>query len=173
MSLTSRLQALLDYANNKTEKNDPNLGEAVRSLVEGYGRGGVNTLEFLYEETITEDETRWDIILNKGYKKLLFVYNFLPTEGNTKEQSASFKIFYTETLNEINSTLLYASRTKNEYKTAVLVEALENGTYLVNNDKTTILNSIKNFTGNEVFGINLWVTNGYIGAGSSVKIYGY
>lgn len=54
MSLTSRLQALLDYANNKTENNDPNLGEAIKTLVEGYGQGGSNDTLVIETELLND-----------------------------------------------------------------------------------------------------------------------
>lgn len=62
MSLTSRLQALLTYANNKTGKNDPNLGEAVRSLVDGYGSGGGDSkLSGTNLTLIDRYEEEWDL----------------------------------------------------------------------------------------------------------------
>lgn len=40
-SSKNALASLLDYANAKTEKNDPDIGEAIRTLVDGYGGGGI------------------------------------------------------------------------------------------------------------------------------------
>lgn len=57
MSLTSRLRALLEYANNKTEKNDPNLGEAIKTLVEGYGQG-------------SDSKRKWDFTNMNVYLKI-------------------------------------------------------------------------------------------------------
>lgn len=34
------LEGLLDYANEKTQKADSNIGEAIKTLVDGYGQGG-------------------------------------------------------------------------------------------------------------------------------------
>lgn len=72
MSLTSRIQALTAYANEVTGESDTTLADAVASLAEGYGSGGidVNTLfidwtdftftpvfENFYETTFTLDST--------------------------------------------------------------------------------------------------------------------
>lgn len=40
MSLTSRIQALINYANETTEAGDTTLGDAVKTLCDGYGHGG-------------------------------------------------------------------------------------------------------------------------------------
>ena len=40
MSLTSRIQALISYANETTEAGDTTLGDAVKTLCDGYGQGG-------------------------------------------------------------------------------------------------------------------------------------
>lgn len=40
MSLTSKIQTLIDYANETTGAGDELLGEAVKTLCEGYGGGG-------------------------------------------------------------------------------------------------------------------------------------
>jgi len=42
------LTNLLDYANAKTEKSDTDIGEAIRTLVDGYGQGGGDK----YQKTI-------------------------------------------------------------------------------------------------------------------------
>lgn len=37
----NEIELLTDYANAKTGKSDPNIGEAIKTLVDGYGQGGI------------------------------------------------------------------------------------------------------------------------------------
>lgn len=46
MSLTSRIQALIDYANETTEAGDVLLGDAVKTLADGYQGGGSSPSSF-------------------------------------------------------------------------------------------------------------------------------
>lgn len=51
-SVKSKLQSLLTASNAKTGKSDANLTDAVKTLLEGYGQGGGETIDE-YDGTIT------------------------------------------------------------------------------------------------------------------------
>lgn len=51
MSLTSRIQALTSYANEVTGASDTTLADAVATLADGYGSGGVSNGSFVGDNT--------------------------------------------------------------------------------------------------------------------------
>ena len=51
-AINAQTTALLDYANGVTGAADTRLGDAVRTLADGYGQGGGGGLEFLGECTV-------------------------------------------------------------------------------------------------------------------------
>lgn len=81
MSITEKLTAsknalasLLTFANAKTGKSDPDIGEAIRTLVDGYGGGGGFTES---EFTLNEDRTTNGFVVPvSGTPELiLIIYN--------------------------------------------------------------------------------------------------
>jgi len=55
MSLTSRIQALTAYANEVTGESDTTLADAVATLAEGYGQGGITGQVYVEEITYNEE----------------------------------------------------------------------------------------------------------------------
>lgn len=55
--ISAQTSALLDYANGVTGAADTRLGDAVRSLAAGYGKGGGNVWDTVVDTTLTEDMT--------------------------------------------------------------------------------------------------------------------
>lgn len=62
-SSKNALASLLDYANAKTEKNDPDIGEAIKTLVDGYGQGG-GAIEYKLLCILPSEMTLKDILNN-------------------------------------------------------------------------------------------------------------
>ena len=54
-TLTSKIEALIAYANETTGKSDTKLGDAVKSLADGYGGGGDENFLRLMDGSLTGD----------------------------------------------------------------------------------------------------------------------
>lgn len=83
--LTNGINALTQYANEITGKQDATLSDAVRSLVDWYGRGGIKKSEYRF--TPTSDAYSFDIPVEEGENSILFAHwydttlNIYPTNN--------------------------------------------------------------------------------------------
>lgn len=50
----NKIDLLLDYANGVTEKGDTNIGDAIKTLADGYGQGGDDIADSIVSRTIEE-----------------------------------------------------------------------------------------------------------------------
>lgn len=127
MSLTSRLQALLTYANNKTGHSDTTLGDAVRTLADGYGQGGSAVASG--EITLDSASDRITINHNLGAENVVvIVENKNPTYG-TNETLGAVLVYKTgivlHTATELfRGGVVYATfETRTTYSGYALVQA--------------------------------------------------
>lgn len=132
---TDALSALLTYANNATGKGDADIGEAIRTLVDGFGKGGGGALRKA-EGIITTNYARAELIIQHNLATDLVFVTVEPV-NDALSTTAPYRIitaFFTNAVHQRQKSVTTAGA---ELNTSTL-SYMYGGAVIVGNGETSL-----------------------------------
>lgn len=108
-TLTNQIEALIAYANETTGKSDTHLGDAVKSLADGYGQGGGGGIKVLNKQ-ITLSSTATKITIDDVPEDVISITISADYEGN-----CSYGFAYTNDIEQTATIYSIGGGSKGKY----------------------------------------------------------